>query len=125
MTDILGIATKVLKKEAEAVLALVKRLNSNFERAIEIISGSTGRVIVTGMGKSGLVGKKIAATLSSTGTPAFFLHPAEAVRGDAEIVPSGDIAGLSREKPAQDLRRRLRATHLEIDLAEFPPGGDG
>ncbi|HXX56425.1 MAG TPA: KpsF/GutQ family sugar-phosphate isomerase [Thermodesulfovibrionales bacterium] len=91
MSDITGIAAKVLKTEAEAVLALAGRLNSNFERAIEIISGSRGRVIVTGMGKSGLVGKKIAATLASTGTPAFFLHPAEASHGDLGMVTSDDV----------------------------------
>lgn len=70
--NILDIAKKVLKTEAEAVYALIEKLNSNFEKAVEIIYKSKGRVVVTGMGKSGLVGKKISATLSSTGTPAFF-----------------------------------------------------
>jgi arabinose-5-phosphate isomerase len=90
-TDILGIAKKVLKIEAEAVYALIEKLNSNFEKAVEIIYKSTGRVVVTGMGKSGLVGKKISATLSSTGTPAFFLHPAEASHGDLGMVTSDDV----------------------------------
>ena len=90
-TDILGIAKKVLKTEAEAVYALIEKLNSNFEKAVEIIYKSTGRVVVTGMGKSGLVGKKISATLSSTGTPAFFLHPAEASHGDLGMVTSDDV----------------------------------
>lgn len=89
--DILHIAAKVLKTEAEAVLALTEKLNSNFEKAIEIIFRSPGRVVVTGMGKSGLVGKKIAATLASTGTPAFFLHPAEAGHGDLGMVTSDDV----------------------------------
>src|SRR4030042_7164906 len=84
--NILDIAKKVLKIEAEAVYALIEKLNSNFEKAVEIIYKSTGRVVVTGMGKSGLVGKKISATLSSTGTPAFFLHPAEASHGDLGMV---------------------------------------
>src|SRR4030067_163544 len=91
MDDILNIAKRVLKIEADAVLALTERRNSNFEKAVEIIYGSKGRVVVTGMGKSGLVGKKIAATLASTGTPAFFLHPAEASHGDLAIVTSNDV----------------------------------
>jgi arabinose-5-phosphate isomerase len=91
MMNILDTARKVLKTEAEAVLALTEKLNSDFEKAVEIIFGSKGRVVVTGMGKSGLVGKKIAATLASTGTPAFFLHPAEATHGDLGMVTSDDV----------------------------------
>ncbi len=91
MDDILGIAKKVLKTEAEAVYTLIERLGSNFEKAVEIIYTSKGRVVVMGMGKSGLVGKKIAATLASTGTPAFFLHPAEAGHGDLGMVTSDDV----------------------------------
>lgn len=91
MDNILDIAKKVLKIEAEAVSALTERLNSDFEKAVEIIFNSKGRVVVTGMGKSGLVGKKIAATLASTGTPAFFLHPAEASHGDLGMVTSDDV----------------------------------
>jgi arabinose-5-phosphate isomerase len=89
--NILDIAKRVLKIEADAVNALTKRLNSNFEKAIEIIFNAKGRVVVTGMGKSGLVGKKIAATLASTGTPSFFLHPAEASHGDLGMVTSRDV----------------------------------
>ncbi len=91
MDNILDIAKRVLKIEAEAVLALKERLNSNFEKAVEMVYRSKGRVVVTGMGKSGLVGKKIAATLASTGTPAFFLHPAEASHGDLGMVTSNDV----------------------------------
>ena len=91
MDNILDIAKRVLKIEADAILALTERLNSNFEKAVEIIYRSKGRVVVTGMGKSGLVGKKIAATLASTGTPAFFLHPAEASHGDLGMVTSNDV----------------------------------
>ncbi len=87
----LDIAKKVLKTEAEAIYALIEKLNSNFEKAVEIIYKSKGRVVVTGMGKSGLVGKKIAATMASTGTPAFFLHPAEASHGDLGMVTSDDV----------------------------------
>jgi arabinose-5-phosphate isomerase len=91
MDTILDIAKKVLKTEAEAVHGLIEKLDSNFEKAVEIIYNSRGRVVVTGMGKSGLVGKKIAATLASTGTPAFFLHPAEASHGDLGMVTERDI----------------------------------
>ncbi|MBI5025156.1 MAG: SIS domain-containing protein, partial [Nitrospirae bacterium] len=91
MDDILDIAKKVLKTEAEAISALTEKLNSNFEKAVDIIYKSKGRVVVTGMGKSGLVGKKVAATLASTGTPAFFLHPAEASHGDLGMVTADDV----------------------------------
>ncbi len=89
--DMLAIARKVLKTEADAVFALAAKLDSDFEKAVELIFRSKGRVVVTGMGKSGLVGKKIAATLASTGTPAFFLHPAEASHGDLGMVTSEDV----------------------------------
>lgn len=91
MEDSIDIAKKVLKTEAEAVSDLVGKLNSEFGRAIDVIYSSRGKVVVTGMGKSGLVGKKIAATLASTGTPAFFLHPAEASHGDLGMVTSDDV----------------------------------
>lgn len=89
--NIIELAKKVLKIEADAVLALTEKLNKDFEKAVEIIYNSKGRVVVTGMGKSGIVGKKIAATLSSTGTPAFFMHPAEASHGDLGMVTSDDV----------------------------------
>jgi len=73
---------EVLKIEAEAVLGLLDRVGPEFERAVKIILKSRGRVILTGMGKSGLVARKISATLNSTGTPSLFLHPAEAIHGD-------------------------------------------
>ncbi|MDA8432960.1 MAG: KpsF/GutQ family sugar-phosphate isomerase [Nitrospiraceae bacterium] len=89
--NILAIAEKVLRTEADAVAGLIGRLDANFEKAVELIYLSEGRVIVTGMGKSGIVGKKIAATLASTGTPAFFLHPAEASHGDLGMVTARDV----------------------------------
>ncbi|HHN65825.1 MAG TPA: KpsF/GutQ family sugar-phosphate isomerase [Nitrospirae bacterium] len=89
--DIIGIAERVLKTEAEAINALLNRLDDNFRKAAEMLCEMKGRLIVTGMGKSGLIGKKIAATLSSTGTPAVFLHPAEAGHGDLGMVTSEDI----------------------------------
>lgn len=91
MENILDIARRVLRIEAEAVGGLIGKLDMAFEKAVDMIFSSTGRVIVTGMGKSGLVGKKIAATLASTGTPAFFLHPAEAQHGDLGMVTSHDV----------------------------------
>src|SRR5208337_4961508 len=91
MGSILDIARKVLTVEANSVAALIGKLDSGFEKAIDIIFASKGRVVVTGMGKSGLVGKKMAATLASTGTPAFFLHPAEASHGDLGMVTSDDV----------------------------------
>ncbi len=89
--SILAVAKRVLKVEAEAVLSLMDKLTNDFEKVVEIIYGCKGRVIVTGIGKSGLVGKKIAATLASTGTPAFFMHPAEASHGDLGMVTSNDV----------------------------------
>jgi arabinose-5-phosphate isomerase len=77
--------------EAEAILGLIPKIDERFERAVELLRGCGGRVIVTGMGKSGLIGRKIAATLASTGTPAHFLHPAEGVHGDLGMVARGDV----------------------------------
>jgi len=81
----------VLKIEAECILHLIDKLNDNFEKAVEIIYTAKGRVIVTGIGKSGLIGKKIVATLTSTGTPAIFLHPVEGMHGDLGIVTKDDV----------------------------------
>ena len=88
---ILETAKDVIRQESQAIAGLLGRLDENFERAVTAILATTGRVIVTGMGKSGLIGKKIAATFSSTGTPAVFLHPAEAFHGDLGIVTEKDI----------------------------------
>lgn len=84
-------AIRVLAIEAEAVAGLKDKLDHNFSRAIGILMGAAGKVIVTGMGKSGLIGRKIAATLASTGTPAFFLHPAEGIHGDIGMIGGGDV----------------------------------
>ena len=81
----------MLRIEAEAILGLIAKLDERFERAVELLRACAGRVIVTGMGKSGLIGRKIAATLASTGTPAYFLHPAEGVHGDLGMVARGDV----------------------------------
>jgi len=73
-------AREVLEIEAQGILNLIERIGTEFEQAVEMILGSKGRVIFTGMGKSGIVGRKIAATLNSTGTPSLFLHPADAIQ---------------------------------------------
>jgi len=84
-------ARRVLEIEARALAALAERLDERFDRAVALLEECRGRVIVTGMGKSGIVCQKIAATLSSTGCPAYFLHPAEALHGDLGMIVSGDV----------------------------------
>jgi len=88
---ILTLAERVLRLEAQSILDLCPRIDDRFVRAVELLHGCAGRVIVTGMGKSGLIGRKIAATFASTGTPAYFLHPAEGVHGDIGMVACGDV----------------------------------
>ena len=89
--DLRRLAERVLRIEAEAILGLIPKLDERFERAVEVLRACGGRVIVTGMGKSGLIGRKIASTLASTGTPAYFLHPAEGVHGDLGMVARSDV----------------------------------
>ncbi|MBC7358001.1 MAG: KpsF/GutQ family sugar-phosphate isomerase [Desulfacinum sp.] len=89
--DLVRIAKDVLHIEAEGILTLIEHVDESFAQAVEMILESTGRVIVTGVGKSGIVGRKIVATLSSTGTPALFLHPVEAMHGDLGMVRPEDI----------------------------------
>src|SRR5215210_5235712 len=104
----LSLARKVLQTEAAAILALVDRVDDKFAHAVELIRGCKGRVIVTGMGKSGIICRKIAATLSSTGTPSFFLHPAEAVHGDLGVITSDDVViALSYSGETDELVRVL------------------
>lgn len=87
----LELAARVLRTEAAAILALVDRLDERFERGVQMLLDCRGRVIVTGMGKSGIIGRKVAATLASTGTPAFFLHSAEAIHGDLGVIRGDDV----------------------------------
>jgi arabinose-5-phosphate isomerase len=89
--DSITSAQEVLKTEGESILNLIDKINDNFSRAVDLIYRSKGRVIVTGIGKSGIIGKKIVATLTSTGTPAIFLHPVEGLHGDLGIVTRNDI----------------------------------
>ena len=86
-----SLARRVLETEAAAILALVDRLDERFDCAVQLLRQCKGRVILTGMGKSGIICRKIAATLTSTGTPALFLHPAEAVHGDLGVIQSDDV----------------------------------
>jgi arabinose-5-phosphate isomerase len=90
--DLLALARQVVRTEAEAVAALEGRLDAAFLDAVETLAGCRGKVIVAGVGKSGLIAHKIAATLTSTGTPALFLHPADALHGDAGVFGPGDVA---------------------------------
>jgi arabinose-5-phosphate isomerase len=104
----LTLARKVLQTEAAAILALEHRIDDNFARAVTLIRNCRGRVIVTGMGKSGIICRKIAATLASTGTPAFFLHPAEAVHGDLGVIQADDVViAMSYSGETEELTRVL------------------
>jgi len=101
-------ARKVLEIEAATLRDLVSRLDARFARAVELVYGCQGRVVVTGMGKSGIIGQKISATLSSTGTPSFFLHPAEAIHGDLGRLVAGDVVvALSYSGETEELLRLL------------------
>ncbi len=104
----LTLARKVLQTEAAAILALEGRIDDKFARAVTLIRNCRGRVIVTGMGKSGIICRKIAATLASTGTPAFFLHPAEAVHGDLGVIQADDVViAMSYSGETEELTRVL------------------
>lgn len=115
------LAKSVLDIEAESVLKLRERINENIEQAVDIIIKSKGRVIVTGMGKSGHIGRKIAATLSSTGTPAYFLHPAESTHGDSGIITRQDVViALSNSGETTELLNLLPLIkRFEVPLIAF------
>ena len=107
MSD-LDLARNVLQTEAAAILALVDRVGEGFGRAVQLLYECRGRVILTGMGKSGIICRKIAATLTSTGTPAFFLHPAEAIHGDLGVIQADDVVvALSYSGETEELLRLL------------------
>jgi arabinose-5-phosphate isomerase len=109
LTD-LELARKVLRTEAAAILGLIDRIDGDFERAVQLLFECRGRVVVTGMGKSGIICRKIAATLSSTGTPAFFLHPAEAIHGDVGAIREDDVVvALSHSGETDELLRLLES----------------
>jgi arabinose-5-phosphate isomerase len=106
----IDLARKVLQTEADAILGLIPHIDATFERALEVLHACTGRVIVTGMGKSGIIAHKMSATLSSTGTPAIFLHAAEAVHGDLGVVQTDDVVvALSYSGETEELIRLLES----------------
>jgi arabinose-5-phosphate isomerase len=106
----LDLARRVLQTEASAILGLVDRLDARFDRAVQLLYECRGRVVVTGMGKSGIICRKIAATLSSTGTSATFMHPAEAIHGDLGVVRDGDVVlALSHSGETEELVRLLES----------------
>lgn len=108
--SILEAGKKAIAIEIQGLERLKERLDENFEKAVRLILKTQGRVIVTGIGKSGLVGRKIAATLASTGTPAIFLHPVEAMHGDLGMVMAGDIIiAISNSGETQELNALLPA----------------
>ena len=122
--SILEAARRVIVEEAEALNRLQSRLDDSFLEAVERILHTTGRVVVTGMGKSGHIGRKIAATLASTGTPAFFLHPAEALHGDLGMVGMGDIVlALSYSGESDELRAILPALKRRASVLIALTGG--
>src|SRR5262245_59964640 len=103
-----ALARKVLQTEAAAILDLLTRIDERFDRAVELLQQCKGRVILTGMGKSGIIARKIAATLSSTGTSASFLHPAEAIHGDLGVIRSDDVVvALSYSGETDEILRLL------------------
>ncbi|MCX5800528.1 MAG: KpsF/GutQ family sugar-phosphate isomerase [Candidatus Eisenbacteria bacterium] len=124
----LDVARQVLRKEGEAVLSLAETIGSEFERAVETVIAGKGRVIVTGVGKSGIIASKIAATLTSTGTPAFFIHPGDAAHGDIGVVEKGDVViFVSKSGETAELTqllpvlKRLGVTLISITAAKDSP----
>ncbi len=108
LSRIIESAKEVLEIEANSILRLKDNIGEEFDRAIDILYNCKGRVIVTGMGKSGLIGKKIAATMSSTGTPSYFLHPAESTHGDSGVITRNDvIIAISNSGETQELMNLL------------------
>ncbi|MGD9486709.1 MAG: SIS domain-containing protein [Calditrichaceae bacterium] len=120
MTNI-EIGKKVINIEAEALSALESRIDENFDRAVELIIKSTGRVIVTGIGKSGAVGKKISSTLASTGTTSYFLHPAEGIHGDLGMVHKNDVViAISKSGETAEILHLLPSfRRLDVPVVAF------
>jgi arabinose-5-phosphate isomerase len=109
-TDLLAMGRELFQEEAQALIEVKNSLDINFEKAVEIMAATKGRVVVTGMGKSGHIGAKIAATLASTGTPAFFVHPAEMGHGDLGMLTADDVVlAISFSGNTEELRKVLPA----------------
>jgi len=122
--NIIKRAKDVLKIEAQSILRLVDTIDDNFARAVNLICKSKGRVIITGIGKSGLIGRKIVATLTSTGTPALFLHPVEGLHGDLGIVTKEDILlAISNSGETRELMPVINSVrHLGASIIAFTGG---
>jgi len=123
---LLKLAREVLQIEAQGILDLIERIGPEFEKAVELILNSKGRVILTGIGKSGIVGRKITATLNSTGTPSLFLHPVEAAHGDLGVVTRDDIViGISNSgytKELTDILPTLKSLGVKVITFCGDPG---
>lgn len=121
---LLEYAKRVLRIEANAISSLIERIGEDFLKAIDILYHCEGRVVVTGMGKSGIIGKKIAATLASTGTPALFLHPAEGIHGDLGMITKGDVLiAISNSGETEELNKILPLIkRLDIKLISLTGG---
>jgi arabinose-5-phosphate isomerase len=119
------IAAEVLETEAAAIRGLLGQLDERFDQAVDLFRNVSGRVVCTGMGKSGLIMKKIAATLASTGTPSFFLHPAEAVHGDLGMIVSGDaVLAASYSGTTEELLRLVETLkRLGVPLVVMTANG--
>ena len=118
-------AKEVLQTEAQALLDAITRIDDQFDRAVEIMYATKGKCIVTGVGKSGLIGTKIAATLASTGTPSFFIHPTEALHGDLGMIgPEDSVIAISYSGESEELIRIL--PHIKrFDIPLIAMAGDG
>lgn len=105
---ILDEARRVIRTEADALSSMADRIDDSFEQAVKLILAGKGRVVVSGMGKSGLIGQKIASTMASTGTPALFLHPAEGIHGDLGMIMKGDVViAISNSGETEEVLRIL------------------
>ena len=118
LTQVRAYATQCIKEEAEATLNLINQLDENFDKAVSLMFHCTGKVIVTGVGKSGNIGAKIAATLSSTGTPAFFVNPLDVYHGDLGVMTKDDIVlALSNSGQTDELLRFIpMVLHMNIPI---------
>jgi sugar isomerase, kpsF/gutQ family len=118
LTQVRAYATQCIKEEAEATLNLINQLDENFDKAVSLMFHCTGKVIVTGVGKSGNIGAKIAATLSSTGTPAFFVNPLDVYHGDLGVMTKDDVVlALSNSGQTDELLRFIpMVLHMNIPI---------
>lgn len=118
LTQVRAYATQCIKEEAEATLNLINQLDENFDKAVSLMFHCTGKVIVTGVGKSGNIGAKIAATLSSTGTPAFFVNPLDVYHGDLGVMTKDDVVlALSNSGQTDELLRFVpMVLHMNIPI---------